>query len=91
MTDVEKVLFKVEGMVKRRGITWIGWPNAIVSALEGTEGIQKITYMLEEELFELWFIPNIISLKRIFENIKATGEERDLKYESFVVTNEVKK
>ncbi len=88
MADVEKVFFKVEGMVKRGGFTWIGWPDAIVSALEGTEGIRKIVYLQDEELFELCYISSVISLKKIFAKITALGEERNLPYKSFVISME---
>jgi hypothetical protein len=86
MAKVERVLFKVEGMLKRGGFVWMGWPDAIVSALERTEGIQKIVYLPEKEVFELWYMPSVISFKRIFEKIKATGEERNLNYVSIVLS-----
>ncbi len=85
MWDVEKFFFKVEGMIEKGGFTWSGWPDAIVSALEGTEGIRKCIYLVEEEGFKLHYTAKIISLKRIFKKIKVLGEERNLAYKSYVI------
>jgi len=41
--------------------------------------------LVEKEAFELWHVPSVISLKRIFERIEALGEERNLPYKSFVI------
>ncbi len=85
MTDIDKVFFKVEGMVERGGFTWMGWPDAVVASLEGTEGIQKIVYLTEKGVFELRYIPSVISLNNIFEKIKALGKERKLPYKGLII------
>ena len=44
-----------------------------------------IIYLAEKEAFELGYIPNIISLKRIFEKIESVGKERDLPFKRSLV------
>ena len=49
------------------------------------EGIQKIVYLTEKGVFELWYVPSVISLNNIFEKIKALGEERKLPYKGLLI------
>ncbi len=44
------------------------------------EGIRKIVYLRDREVFELEYFPGIISLKGIFEEIEALGKERTPPY-----------
>jgi hypothetical protein len=36
-------------------------------------------------MFELWYVPSVISLKKIFDMVKTLGEERNLPYKGFVL------
>ncbi len=85
IVDMDKVFLKIEGMVQKRGFTWMGWPDAIVSTLEGMEGIEKMVFLPEKEVFELSFISNVISMEMIFEKIVALGKKRNLTYKSFLI------
>jgi hypothetical protein len=49
------------------------------------EGVRKCVYLAEQEGFKLYFNPNVISLKRIFEKIKVLGKERNLTYKSYTI------
>jgi hypothetical protein len=48
------------------------------------EGIRRIAYLAEEDVFELCYFPKFIPLEQIFEKIEALGEERNLPYKSFI-------
>jgi hypothetical protein len=48
------------------------------------EGIRNIVYLADEEVFELEYLSNVISLRRIFEKIEALGEERNLPYKALL-------
>ncbi len=63
----------------------MGWPDAIISTLEGMEGIEKMVFLPEKEVFELSFMPNVISTEIIFEKIEALGKERNLTYKGLVI------
>lgn len=41
--------------------------------------------MIEKEVFELEYVPAVISLKEVFEKIEALGVERNLPYKSFMI------
>ncbi len=49
------------------------------------EGIQKIDYLTEKGVFELWYVPSVISLNNIFEKVRALGEERKLPYKGLLI------
>jgi len=53
------------------------------------EGIRKMAYLAEKEVFELEYLPNVISLRKIFERIEALGKERNLSYKGFVIPMEL--
>jgi hypothetical protein len=40
---------------------------------------------VEKVLFKLLYIPRVVSVKEIFDKIKATGKERNLSYVSVVL------
>jgi hypothetical protein len=46
------------------------------------EGIRKIAYLAEREVFELEYLPSIVSLTKIFEKIEALGKERNPPYKA---------
>jgi hypothetical protein len=52
------------------------------------QGIQKIVYLNEKGVFELWFNTSVITLEKIFEKIKELGEERNLPYKCLVIPME---
>jgi hypothetical protein len=46
------------------------------------EGIRKIVYLADKEVFKLEYLPCIVSLKKIFEKIEASGKERNPPYKA---------
>lgn len=48
------------------------------------EGIRNIVYLADKEVFELEYLPCIVSLKKIFEKIQALGKERNPPYKALL-------
>ena len=78
--DKATLRFKVNGMVQHGGITWSGWPDAIVKALEELKGVLNVEYEIEKEEFQLTCQPQLIQPKQIVGRIVKLGHERKLPY-----------
>jgi hypothetical protein len=46
------------------------------------EGIKKMVFLPDKDVFELSYIPSVMSLEKIFKKIEALGEERNLPYKA---------
>jgi|GEM_PF-3316854 copper chaperone CopZ len=66
----------------------MGCPDSVVSALEGTEGIRRVFYSLEKDLFEVEYNSGEISIEEICLNIEEAGRRMGHSYRAFTVSSE---
>ena len=83
--SISNVTLKVSGMRQKGGFTWLGWPDAIVSALEGLKGIKEAEYKVNEDLFYIAYNAKQITIEGINEKIRQVGEEQKMPYKPHIV------
>ena len=50
---MKKIQFTIDGMVIKKNILWMGWPNAIIGYLAGLQEVISITFDAETHIFTL--------------------------------------
>ena len=88
MTEISSVTLKVSGMKEVNGFLWMGWPTAIVEALEGLKGIEKAEYKVDLEAFYISYNEARITLPQITDKIYQIGKARGMSYEPQIIRPE---
>ena len=65
--------FKIDGMIHRDNILWLGWPADIGIALDGLDGIEKHSFDSSKILFTILFNSKKVSKEAIINAVENAG------------------
>jgi len=78
--DINRINFRVAGMLQRGGFVWSGCPDAVRAAVTALRGVVEVAYDAQEDLFTLRFDSQQVSLADIFAAVFLAGRQAGQNY-----------
>jgi copper chaperone CopZ len=78
--DINRIKFRVAGMVQHGGFVWSGCPDAVRAAVTALRGVVEVAYDAQEDLFTVRFDTQQAGVEDIFTAVYVAGRQAGQDY-----------